>query len=90
MAHLPTAIAALAKLETAACDVTLGSRENRSVPEHTHDTTNYGVITEGTLYLTLHGEEKSYNKGDWFCVPAKTPHAERFEAKTSVVVFWVK
>ncbi len=90
MAHLPDAIRQLAKVETEHCDVSFGTREPCTVAEHTHETTNYGTITEGCLFLTLNGEERAYGKGDWFHVPADAPHIERFEQTTSVVVFWIK
>lgn len=90
MAHLPDAIRQLAKIEAPHCDVSFSTREPCTVPEHTHTTTNYGTITEGYLFLTLNGEERTYGKGDWFHVPANAPHIERFEQTTSVVVFWIK
>ncbi len=90
MAFLPDAIAKLGKIENEVCDVTCATREELFVDTHTHETTNYGVVTEGTLYLTLKGEEQAYRTGDWFCIPANAEHAERFKEKTSLVVFWLK
>ena len=90
MAHLPDALKDVGKVTSEVCDITFGTKSPCEVPTHTHPTTNYGVITEGTLYLTMDGKEKAYHSGDWFCVPAQTDHAERFEEDTSVVVFWLK
>ena len=90
MAHVPQALLALGKIVGAGCDVTVATRENLQVPEHTHPTTNYVTVTEGVLYLTLDGVERPVVPGDWCCIPAGAPHAERFVDKTSVVVLWVK
>ena len=90
MAHLPPALLALGKLSTDTCDVRFGTREQLQVPPHSHPTHNHVVVTEGTLYLTLDGVERAIRPGDWCSIPAGTEHAERFEEKTSVVVFWVK
>lgn len=90
MAHLPQALKMIGKVSSEFCDVTFGTKPPCNLASHTHPTTNYGVITQGTLYLTQGGEEKAYGCGDWFHVPAGEEHAERFEEDTSVVVFWVK
>lgn len=90
MAHLPKALSQLSRLESASHDISFGTKMPGLVPEHTHTTDNYGVITEGCLFLTLDGEESAYRSGDWFHVPAGAPHIERFEEATSVIVFWVK
>jgi quercetin dioxygenase-like cupin family protein len=90
MAHLPSALLALGKISSDACDVTCGTREHLSVPAHAHPTTNHVVVTEGVLYLTLDGVERAIRPGDWCTIPAGAQHTERFEEKTSVIVFWVK
>lgn len=89
MAHIPAALAQLGKLHSNACDISFGTREPGLIPEHTHPTHNHGVVTEGCLYLGINGEERAYHSGDWFQVPAHTPHSERFEQTTSVIVFWL-
>lgn len=90
MAHIPAPLIALGKISTDACDVTVGTREKMQVPPHVHPTTNYVTVTEGRLYLTLDGNERTIGPGEWCCIPAGTEHAERFDDKTSVVVFWLK
>lgn len=90
MAHIPTPLLDLRKLSSEAGDVTVATRENVSIPVHTHPTTNYVTVTEGTLYLTLHGAEREVRPGEWCTIPAHAEHAERFVEKTSVVVFWIK
>jgi len=90
MAHIPTGLLDLGKLSSEAGDASVATRENVSTPLHTHPTTNYVTVTEGTLYLTLHGVEQAVRPGEWCTIPAHAEHAERFAEKTSVVVFWIK
>ncbi len=90
MAHVPAALLGLGKLSGEYGDVTVGTRENLSTPMHTHPTTNYVTVTEGILYLTLDGIERAVGPGEWCTIPAHAEHSERFEGKTSVIVFWVK
>lgn len=58
------------------------------IPVHHHDTENVGVVTQGELFLTLHGVERSYRAGQWYHIPAVAPHAARFESATSIIEFW--
>lgn len=90
MAHIPAALLNLGKLSSSQGDVTVATREHLGTAPHTHPTTNYVTVTEGVLYLTLNGVEQSILPGEWCTIPAGAEHAERFEDKTSVVVFWVK
>ncbi|WP_420472635.1 cupin domain-containing protein [Noviherbaspirillum sp. ST9] len=90
MAHIPAPLLDLGKLTSEKGDVSIATRENISTPLHTHPTTNYVTVTEGVLYLTLHGVEQPIRPGEWCTIPANAEHAERFVEKTSVVVFWVK
>ena len=58
------------------------------IPEHQHDTDNYGVITRGELILEMAGETTRYGAGDWYHVPANAVHAARFETDTDEIEFW--
>lgn len=89
MGHLPEALCALGKISAANCEVTVGIRENLSVPPHQHPTDNHVLVSAGTLYLTQNGKETAVGAGEWCFIPAGTEHAERFVEKTSVVVFWL-
>jgi quercetin dioxygenase-like cupin family protein len=90
MAHIPETLLGLGKISDNNCDVTVATRENVSSPLHTHPTTNYVTVSEGTLYLTLDGVERPVLAGEWCKIPAGAEHTERFTDKTSVIVFWVK
>lgn len=89
MAHIPDALLGLGKIKSDKCDVTVAIREASSTPTHIHPTTNYVMVNEGILYLTLDGIERKICTGEWCLIPAGTEHAERFAAKTSVIVFWI-
>lgn len=90
MAHIPQALLDLGKFSSDQGDVTVATRERISTAPHTHPTTNYVMVTEGVLYLTLNGVEQTLRPGAWCTIPAGAEHAERFEEKTSVIVFWIR
>jgi len=90
MAHIPDALLALGRISGERCDVTVATRKNQSTAPHTHPTTNYVLVSAGTLHLTLDGTERLVSRGEWCIIPAGVEHAERFEEETSVLVFWVK
>ena len=79
------------KLEAAGSDVLFASYPaGTSIPAHTHETDNYGVITRGELILTMAGEVKRFKVGDWYHVPANTEHAAAFEVETDEIEFWFR
>lgn len=79
------------KLQARPCDVLFANYPaNTSIPTHSHETHNYGVITRGELILTVDGKTTSYGIGDWYHVPANIPHAARFEVETDEIEFWFK
>lgn len=59
-----------------------------SIPEHAHDTDNYGVITRGELILEIDGRVERHGVGSWYHVPAETVHAARFEVETDEIEIW--
>ncbi len=77
------------KLEAKESDVLFASYSpGISIPPHSHDTDNYGVITRGELILTMNGETKRFSVGDWYHVPANMEHAADFEIETDEIEFW--
>jgi quercetin dioxygenase-like cupin family protein len=98
MAHFPQQLQALPKfdgpfdafkLEAKDCDVLFASYPaGTTIPPHTHDTDNVGVITQGELVLIIDGLETRYKAGDWYHVPANITHAARFDETTSEIEFW--
>ncbi len=77
------------KLEADGADVLFASYPaGTSIPPHTHDTDNYGVITRGELILTVGSETRRYAAGDWYHVPADAVHSAEFEQETDEIEFW--
>jgi quercetin dioxygenase-like cupin family protein len=79
------------KLEAKDCDVLFASYPKGTViPEHSHDTENVGVITQGELVLIVNGHEQRYGPGQWYHLLAGKKHAARFEVETSEIEFWFR
>jgi quercetin dioxygenase-like cupin family protein len=77
------------KLEAVGCDVLFASYPaGTAIAAHTHETENVGIITNGSLLLSLDGKESKYEVGDWYHVPANAEHAARFEEESSEIEFW--
>lgn len=58
------------------------------IPEHTHDTDNYGVITRGELILIIQGSTQRIKTGQWYHVPARVEHSAKFEQATDEIEIW--
>ncbi|TQV89845.1 cupin domain-containing protein [Aliikangiella coralliicola] len=77
------------KLEAKGSDVLFASYpQGTSIPEHSHETENYGVITRGELTLTMNGEVTKVGVGQWYHVPANVEHSAYFELETDEIEFW--
>lgn len=59
-----------------------------SIPAHTHDSENHGVITRGELILKMNGKHKRVCVGEWYHVPANVEHSAEFEIETDEIEFW--
>jgi quercetin dioxygenase-like cupin family protein len=98
MTHFPKLIRSLPKFEgpfdafklaAENCDVLFASYPaGTTIPPHSHETENVGLITQGELILTLDGNETRYGPGQWYHVPANVIHAAQFEKETSEIEFW--
>ena len=79
------------KLESKGSDVLFASYPSgTSIPPHTHDTDNHGVITRGELILTMNGEETRFGVGSWYHIPANIEHTADFEIDTDEIEFWFR
>jgi quercetin dioxygenase-like cupin family protein len=77
------------KLEAKGSDVLFASYPaGTSIPPHSHDTDNYGVITRGALILTMNGTTTRVAIGEWYHVPANVEHSAEFEIETDEIEFW--
>ncbi|MEO7481011.1 MAG: cupin domain-containing protein [Sulfuriferula sp.] len=98
MTHFPKLIRSLPKFEgpfdafklaAENCDVLFASYPaGTTIPPHSHETENVGLITQGELILTLDGNETRYGPSQWYHVPANVIHAAQFEKETSEIEFW--
>jgi|TARA_R110001583_G_scaffold194254_1_gene364779 quercetin dioxygenase-like cupin family protein len=79
------------KLEAKGSDVLFASYPaGTSIPPHTHDTDNHGVITRGELILTMNGTSTRVSAGEWYHVPANIEHSAKFEIETDEIEFWFR
>ena len=77
------------KLSAESCDVLFGIYPAGTViSPHSHDTDNVGVITKGSLLLTMNGETQHIAAGEWYFVPAGTEHAAKFPEDTADIELW--
>lgn len=77
------------KLAADGCDVLFASYPaGTTIAAHTHDTENVGIITKGSLLLTVGGKTARFQVGDWYHVPAQAVHAAQFDEESSEIEFW--
>ncbi len=77
------------QLSASSCEVLFATYPaGSSIPTHTHESNNVGVITKGCLKLTVDGVEREYSVGEWYHVPANTAHAAAFEVDSAEIEFW--
>lgn len=77
------------KLEAKESEVLFASYPGGTeIPEHNHETDNYGVITRGELILTMNGEVARFGVGDRYHVPVGKMHSAEFEQETDEIEFW--
>jgi len=79
------------KLEAKDSDVLFASYPaGTTIPAHTHNTDNYGVITKGELILTMNGQTTRVGIGEWYHVAEGVEHAASFVLETDEIEFWFK
>ena len=77
------------KLEAKDSDVLFATYPaGTSIPPHTHETDNHGIITRGELILHMNGNITTVGAGEWYHVPAKVEHSAEFEVETDEIEFW--
>ncbi len=79
------------KLEAKESDVLFASYPaGTTIPPHSHETDNHGVITKGELTLTMNGVVHKIGIGQWYHVPAHVEHSAYFEIETDEIEFWFR
>lgn len=77
------------QLKAQGCDVLFASYPaGKSIPAHSHDTDNHGVVLRGELILGIDGEVTTISAGQWYHIPANTEHTANFAVETDEVEFW--
>ena len=54
------------------------------VPPHSH-CSQWGMVIEGEMSLTIGNETKIYRKGDWYFIPAGVEHSATFPTRVHVM-----
>jgi quercetin dioxygenase-like cupin family protein len=57
------------------------------LPEHSHES-QYGIVLEGMIELTMHGETKAYKKGDRYFIPKDVVHSGKIYAGYADMTFF--
>lgn len=61
--------------------------EDVELPEHSHES-QWGVVLDGRIDLTVDGVVKTYLKGDHYFIPAGMKHSARIHAGYSDITFF--
>lgn len=56
-----------------------------TVPEHSHDYVQWGMVIDGQMNLIIDGKSMICTKGSEYLIPARAKHFARFNEKTRVV-----
>jgi quercetin dioxygenase-like cupin family protein len=55
-----------------------------AVPPHSH-CAQWGLVLDGKMELTIGGEAKIYQKGDWYYIPEGVTHSAKFLTRVFVI-----
>jgi len=58
------------------------------MPEHSHNSPQWGVVVEGKMELTIGNKAMIYEKSDEYFIPAHTKHSARFLSKFRSIDFF--
>jgi quercetin dioxygenase-like cupin family protein len=58
------------------------------VPEHSHDYSQWGIMIDGEMELTIEGKVRICKKGDEYLIPAQAKHRARFLRESRVIDFF--
>jgi len=60
-------------------------QEGGRVTGHSHSYSQWGMVIDGTMELTVNGKPKMFRKGEEYLVPAGANHSAKFPCKTRIV-----
>jgi len=60
------------------------------VPEHSHETPQWGIVVEGKMELTIDNDTEVYEKGDEYFIPAHVKHSAKFLTKFRAIDFFAE
>lgn len=61
--------------------------EDTDLPEHSHES-QWGIVLEGKIELTINGETGDYNKGDRYYIPEGVKHSGKIYAGYADMTFF--
>jgi quercetin dioxygenase-like cupin family protein len=61
--------------------------QDAEVPEHSHES-QWGVVLDGRIDLTVAGVQTTYKKGDQYFIPAGVKHSARIHAGYTDITFF--
>ena len=57
------------------------------VPPHSHGE-QWGVVVSGKMELTIVGQTRIYEPGEYYHIPAQTPHSAKFLTRCGVIDYF--
>jgi quercetin dioxygenase-like cupin family protein len=57
------------------------------VPEHSHGK-QWGIVIAGEMELTIGTETRIYRPGEWYYIPAGTPHSAKFLKRFAAIDYF--
>jgi quercetin dioxygenase-like cupin family protein len=61
--------------------------KDTDLPEHSHES-QYGIVLEGKIDLTIKGISRTYTKGDRYYIPAGIKHSGKIHAGYADITFF--
>lgn len=61
--------------------------KDTQIPEHSHSS-QYGIVLEGKIDVTIDGETKEYKKGDRYFIPEGVKHSVKIYPGYSDITFF--
>lgn len=60
------------------------------VADHSHNSPQWGIVVEGSMELTIEGQNEVYEKGDEYFIPAQVKHSAKFLSKFRAIDFFAE